>query len=491
MDAAVREADQAGRGLGAGHHGAARGDREALYRTAWELPQRALIDLAAARGAVHRPEPVAEPVPGRADDRQAVVDVPVRVEGRAEDDVLPALAAGDAHPAGDGRARPPRQRRSAAPAPTTSDRLLAREPREPARPASERRERPARCSIPGMDLTLRPMRYPHFYDRFRDAIKNTWTVEEVDLHSDLADLARLSPAERHLVCAAGRVLRHRRHDRRQQPGAEPVPARQLPRGPAVPVAAAVRGGRARPVLPDPARHLRPGRGRAARRRSRRWRTSPRSGARPSSASAGSTRSATLRRLETPRRPAGVPAEPDLLRGVHRGAVLLRRLRLRVLPALARPAARPGVRAPTGCSATSRCTWRSPSTWSRRCAREEPDLFDDELARQVREMLAEAVECETQFAEDLLGAGRVRAVGRRHAGVPGARRRPAAGAARAASRSTGRRTRSRSWSCRTCRSCRTSSSGGSRRTRWRSAVASRSTTTSSRRLACGWCPWCRR
>ncbi len=52
---------------------------------------------------------------------------------------------------------------------------------------------------PGLDLTLRPMRYPHFYDRFRDAIKNTWTVEEVDLHSDLPDLARLSAAERHLV----------------------------------------------------------------------------------------------------------------------------------------------------------------------------------------------------------------------------------------------------------------------------------------------------
>nr|WP_246496908.1 ribonucleotide-diphosphate reductase subunit beta [Sphaerisporangium rubeum] len=43
------------------------------------------------------------------------------------------------------------------------------------------------------------MRYPLFFDRFRDAIKNTWTVEEVDLHSDLADLDRLSPAERHLV----------------------------------------------------------------------------------------------------------------------------------------------------------------------------------------------------------------------------------------------------------------------------------------------------
>jgi ribonucleoside-diphosphate reductase beta chain len=52
---------------------------------------------------------------------------------------------------------------------------------------------------PGMDLTLRPMRYPHFYDRFRDAIKNTWTVEEVDLHSDLRDLPKLSIAERHLV----------------------------------------------------------------------------------------------------------------------------------------------------------------------------------------------------------------------------------------------------------------------------------------------------
>jgi ribonucleoside-diphosphate reductase beta chain len=52
---------------------------------------------------------------------------------------------------------------------------------------------------PGMDLTLRPLRYPQFYDRFRDAIKNTWTVEEVDLHTDLADLAKLTPAERHLV----------------------------------------------------------------------------------------------------------------------------------------------------------------------------------------------------------------------------------------------------------------------------------------------------
>ncbi|MFB4301271.1 ribonucleotide-diphosphate reductase subunit beta [Actinomadura sp. NTSP31] len=52
---------------------------------------------------------------------------------------------------------------------------------------------------PGMDLTLRPMRYPDFYERYRAAIRNTWTVEEIDLASDLPDLARLTPAELHLV----------------------------------------------------------------------------------------------------------------------------------------------------------------------------------------------------------------------------------------------------------------------------------------------------
>ncbi|GAB3139545.1 ribonucleotide-diphosphate reductase subunit beta [Microbispora hainanensis] len=52
---------------------------------------------------------------------------------------------------------------------------------------------------PGMDLTLRPMRYPGFYERYRAAIRNTWTVEEVDLASDLADLATLDEGERHLI----------------------------------------------------------------------------------------------------------------------------------------------------------------------------------------------------------------------------------------------------------------------------------------------------
>ncbi|MCJ0871426.1 ribonucleotide-diphosphate reductase subunit beta [Streptomyces sp. AP-93] len=52
---------------------------------------------------------------------------------------------------------------------------------------------------PGFELTLRPMRYPDFYERYRDAIKNTWTVEEVDLHSDVADLAKLTPSEQHMI----------------------------------------------------------------------------------------------------------------------------------------------------------------------------------------------------------------------------------------------------------------------------------------------------
>jgi len=53
---------------------------------------------------------------------------------------------------------------------------------------------------PGLDLTLRPMRYPAFYEMYRTAIRNTWTVEEVDFSLDLVDLDhKLSPAERHLV----------------------------------------------------------------------------------------------------------------------------------------------------------------------------------------------------------------------------------------------------------------------------------------------------
>ena len=53
---------------------------------------------------------------------------------------------------------------------------------------------------PGFELTLRPMRYPAFYGMYQDAIKNTWTVDEIDFSDDLVDLDRkLLPAEKHLV----------------------------------------------------------------------------------------------------------------------------------------------------------------------------------------------------------------------------------------------------------------------------------------------------
>ena len=51
----------------------------------------------------------------------------------------------------------------------------------------------------GFDLNLRPMRYPQFFDMYRDAIKNTWTVEEIDLGTDIADLKKLTSAEQHLI----------------------------------------------------------------------------------------------------------------------------------------------------------------------------------------------------------------------------------------------------------------------------------------------------
>lgn len=53
---------------------------------------------------------------------------------------------------------------------------------------------------PGFNLTLRPMKYPHFYEMYKNAIKNTWTVEEVDFSSDIVDLnAKMSSAERFLI----------------------------------------------------------------------------------------------------------------------------------------------------------------------------------------------------------------------------------------------------------------------------------------------------
>src|SRR6201989_1864108 len=57
---------------------------------------------------------------------------------------------------------------------------------------------------PGFELTLRPMRYPEFYEMYRNAIKNTWTVDEVDFSLDVTDLkSKMSEADRHLIPRLG------------------------------------------------------------------------------------------------------------------------------------------------------------------------------------------------------------------------------------------------------------------------------------------------
>jgi ribonucleoside-diphosphate reductase beta chain len=61
-------------------------------------------------------------------------------------------------------------------------------------------DRPSRLLDPGMCLSLRPMSYPQFFEMYKNAIKNTWTVEEIDFSTDLVDLrAKLTDAQRHLI----------------------------------------------------------------------------------------------------------------------------------------------------------------------------------------------------------------------------------------------------------------------------------------------------
>ncbi len=53
---------------------------------------------------------------------------------------------------------------------------------------------------PGFNLTLRPMKYPIFFEMYKNGIKNTWTVDEVDFSTDLSDLhSKMTPSEKHLI----------------------------------------------------------------------------------------------------------------------------------------------------------------------------------------------------------------------------------------------------------------------------------------------------
>lgn len=51
-----------------------------------------------------------------------------------------------------------------------------------------------------LELTLRPMRYPQFFQLYRDSLKNFWTTDELDFSMDIAHLRdRISPQEAHLI----------------------------------------------------------------------------------------------------------------------------------------------------------------------------------------------------------------------------------------------------------------------------------------------------
>lgn len=51
-----------------------------------------------------------------------------------------------------------------------------------------------------LDLTLRPMKYPQFFQLYKNSVKNIWTTDELDFSVDFEHLRdKLSPAEAHLV----------------------------------------------------------------------------------------------------------------------------------------------------------------------------------------------------------------------------------------------------------------------------------------------------
>ena len=85
----------------------------AVYRTAWEIPMRSLIDMAADRGAFIDQSQSLNLFIESPNIGAALVDVLLRLEEGPEDDVLPALAPGDAHRQGDRRVAATRPERGA------------------------------------------------------------------------------------------------------------------------------------------------------------------------------------------------------------------------------------------------------------------------------------------------------------------------------------------------------------------------------------------
>lgn len=53
---------------------------------------------------------------------------------------------------------------------------------------------------PELNLTLRPMQYPQFFELYKNSIKNIWTTDELDFSIDYEHLRdKISPKEAHLI----------------------------------------------------------------------------------------------------------------------------------------------------------------------------------------------------------------------------------------------------------------------------------------------------
>jgi ribonucleoside-diphosphate reductase beta chain len=263
--------------------------------------------------------------------------------------------------------------------------------------------RPARLLDSGQCLTLRPMQYPQFFERYRSAIRNTWTVEEVDFSTDLADLrAKLSESERHLIerlvaffatgdsiVANNLVLNLYKHI--NAPEARMYLSRQL-------YEEALHVQFYLTLLdtyvPDPA---------ARHRAFAAVETIP---------SVRDKAQFCLRWLDS------VHALEKLETQAHRRAFLLNLIcfaacieGLFFFGAFAYVYFLRSRGLLHGLAAGTSWVFRDESAHMafafevvETVRREEPELFDEELERQVRTMMDEAIDCETRFAEDLLSLG---------------------------------------------------------------------------------------
>ena len=51
-----------------------------------------------------------------------------------------------------------------------------------------------------LDLTLRPMKYPQFFQMYRNSLKNIWTTDEIDFSVDYQHLRdKIPEREAHMI----------------------------------------------------------------------------------------------------------------------------------------------------------------------------------------------------------------------------------------------------------------------------------------------------